>query len=263
MRDTHVKTPARRSIHCLLVLIVLGLSAVRPASGAPTRLSFATGLVFDHFSRTIIWNQGEAGSKMSVPLISLCQAVQIGDGLTLHLSAGLSLADIENTVFRGLPISLEYDAGTMKGLALGAEARYRFMKSGDFEINGMGRIVSSFGIARKWPMEGFAVPGESIGRLNWTEVSVGPEAAYLFFGKFVPSIEVSARWLWVGFKMDQKLDDLQGTETKSVKADFGVGISLGGKYQLSRRITLTAKAGILPYPGGVDSMASAGFHYAF
>jgi hypothetical protein len=263
LRDASVKTPARQTIHGLLVLLVLGLSAVRPASGASNRLSLATGIVFDHFSRTITWDEDEAGTKMSVPVISLRQAMQIGDDLTLALSASLSLADIENTVFRGLPISLEYDAGAMKGLALGAEARYRFMKSGDFEIKGMGRIVSSFGIARTWPMEGFAVPGESIGRLNWTEVSFGPEAAYLFFGKFVPSIEVSARWLWVGFKMDQTLDGLQGTETKSVKADFGVGVSLRGEYQLSRHITLTAKAGILPYPGGVDSMASAGFHYAF
>lgn len=250
-------------MHGLLVLLILGLSAVRPASSASNRLSLATGLVFDHFSRTITWDEGEAGTKISVPVISLCQAVQIGDGLTLNLSAGLSLADSKKTVFRGLPISLEYDAGAMKGLALGAEARYRFMKSGDFEIKGMGRIVSSFGIARTWTMEGFAVPGESIGRLNWTEVSVGPEAAYLLFGKFVPSIEVSARWLWVGFKMDQTLNGLQGTETKSVKADFGVGFSLRGEYRLTERITLTAKAGILPYPGGVDSIASVGFHYTF
>lgn len=258
-----MKTLIRRPILGLVVILVSGLLAARPALGDSGRMILTTGLTLDYVTRTVAWEGDDAKSKISGPVIAVRQDFRVNDGLTISLSAGMSLSGFDDLVFRGLPISLEYGAGVMRGLAVGTEVRARFLKSGDFEIRGVGRIVSSFGLTRTWPLEGFAVPGETSGRLNWTEASVGPEVSYLFFGKFIPSLEVFARWLWVDFKMDQTLGDLTGAETKRVKADLAFGASLGGEYPLSGRLTLTARAGILPYPGGVDSMASAGFRYKF
>jgi hypothetical protein len=41
---------------------------------------------------------------------------------------------------------------------LGAELEALLLKSGGFEIKAAGRFVSSFGMSRTWPLEGFAGP---------------------------------------------------------------------------------------------------------
>lgn len=258
-----MNNPMRRILVGCAAVLILGLPAARPSYGAPGRMTLTTGVVFDHLTRTVTWEGDEAESKISGPVISVRQEFRVSEGLTFSLSAGLSLSGFDNLQFRGLPISLEYASGSMRGVAVGAEVRSLFLKSGDFEVRGVGRVVSSFGLERTWSLEGFAVPGETKGRVNWTEASIGPSVSYLFFGKFIPSIDVFARWLWADFRMDQTLEDLTGAETKKVTGDLGFGASLGGEFLLSERLTLSARAAILPYPGGVDSMFSTGLHYRF
>jgi hypothetical protein len=258
-----MKVRFRRPFAGLVIVLAAVLLAAPPARGASERVVLATGLVADYFTRTVTWEGDENPSKMSGPVLSVRQDFRFRDGLSVSLSAGLSLSDFDGLVFRGLPISLEYGSGSMRGVAVGAEVRARLAKSGDFEIKGVGRVVSSFGLGRTWPLEGFAVPGETTGRVNWTEASVGPEVSYLFFGKFVPSLEVFVRGLWADFKMDQTLEELTGSETKRVKADIAIGVSLNGEVAVSERLTLTVRGGILPYPGGVDALGSAGIRYRF
>lgn len=258
-----MKNLIRRSVSGLAIILVAHLIAARPAWAAFGRMTLTTGLIANYFARTVTWEGDDASSRIAVLALAVRQDVRVRDGLTVSLSAGWAMSSLDDLVFRGLPVSLEYGSGSMHGLAVGAEVRTRLVKTGEFEIKGVGQIASSFGLERTWPLEGFAVPGEARGRLNWTEVSVGPEISYLSFGAFIPSLEVFARWLWVDFKMDQTLGDLTGAETKRVKAALAFVASLGGEYALSERLTLSARVGIMPYAGGVDGTASAGFRYRF
>jgi hypothetical protein len=151
----------------------------------------------------------------------------------------------------------------MKGLVLGAELEALLLKSGDFEIKTAGRFVSSLGMSKTWPLEGFAVEGEAKGRSNWMEASAGPRLAYLLSDAFVPYIEVNARWFRADFRMDETLGDLQGHEKRLVKGDFSFSVGLGGDARVSDRLTIKAKAGFIPYAGGVDALASVGLLYVF
>ena len=248
-------------------LISLGIALALAAAHAPAAESkvktFMAGLNFDHFSRTIVWDGDTGSSQLRASLVSARTDFGFGKGLTLSLSAGFSLAGFGGLVFEALPITLEYDASSLKGLVLGAELEALLLKSGDFEIKAAGRFVSSFGMSKTWPLEGFAVEGEAKGRSNWMEASAGPRLAYLLSDKFVPYLEVNARWLRADFRMEETLEDLQGLETKRSNGDLSFSVALGGDVRASERVTIKAKAGFAPYPGGTDALISIGLFYMF
>jgi hypothetical protein len=118
-------------------------------------------------------------------------------------------------------------------------------------------------MSKTWPLEGFAVEGQAKGRSNWMEASAGPRLAYLLSDTFVPYLEVNVRWLRADFRMEETLDDLKGLETKRIKGDLAFSVSLGGDVRVSDRLTIKAKAGFVPRPGGADAQASVGLLYAF
>lgn len=248
-------------------LISLGIVLTLAAAHAPAAESkvktLMVGLNFDHFSRTIVWEGDTDPSPLRASLVSGRADLGFGKGLTLSLSAGLSLTNVKGLTFGMLPITLDYDASLMKGLVLGAELEAILRKSGNFEIKAAGRIVSSFGMPKTWPLEGFAVEGEAKGRVNWMEVSAGPRLAYVLSETFVPYLEVNARWLRADARMEETLADLQGLETKRIKGDLSFSVALGGDARVSDRLTLKAKAGLVPFAGGADALASISLLYMF
>jgi hypothetical protein len=248
----------------LLFLGAVFVLASGEASAAESKIkTLMAGLNYDYFSRTVVWDGDTVPSRIQASLVSARADVGFGKGLTLSLSAGLSLTDFEGLAFGTLPISLAFDASPIKGLVLGAELEAPLIEYGDFEIKAAGRLVSSFGMSKTWPLEGFAVEGKAKGRSNWMEASAGPRVAYLLSGAFVPYLEVSARWLRADFRMEETLEDLQGRETKRIKGDFSFSVALGGDARVSDRLTIKAKAGFIPYAGGVDALASVGLLYLF
>jgi hypothetical protein len=249
--------------HIVALGMGLVLTAASSAAAEPRLRSFTAGVVFDHFSRTVVWEGDTEAARVLGNLVSARAGFDLGRGVTLCLTAGLSLSDFDDLVFRDLPISLEFGSAALKGFALGAEIEAVLINFGDFEIGAAGRFVSSFGLARTWPLEDFAVPGEAKGKANWMEASAGPRLAYRFSRGFIPYLEVAARWLRADFGMEETLDDLHGTEKKRVHGDLSISVSLGGDIRLAERLMLRAKAGIVPFAGGVDSLASVGFVFAF
>jgi len=248
-------------------LISLGIALALAAAPAPAAESkvktFMAGLNFDHFSRTMVWDGDTATSRLRASLVSARADFGFGKGLTLSLSAGLSLTGFGGLAFGTLPITLEYDASLMKGLVLGAELEASILKLGGFEIKAAGRFVSSFGMSKTWPLEGFAVEGEARGRSNWMEASAGPRLAYSLSGAFVPYLELNARWLRADFRLEETLEDLHGLETKRIKGDLLFSAALGGDVRVSDRLTIKAKGGFVPFAGGADALASIGLLYIF
>ncbi len=248
-------------------LLSLGIALALASEYAPAAESkiktFMAGLNFDHFSRTIVWDGDTGPSRIRASLVSARADLGFGKGLTLSLYAGLSLTGFDGLAFGTLPIALEFDASAMKGLVLGAELESHLLNYRNFEIKAAGRFVSSFGMSKTWPLEGFAVDGEAKGRSNWMEASAGPRVAYIFSDMFVPYLEVNIRWLRADFRMEETLDDLVGLETKRVKGDLSFGVALGGDARVSDRLTIKAKAGFVPRSGGADALFSVGLLYAF
>src|SRR5512135_1698988 len=247
-------------------LALCGAIGLVPAQAAIVGLkvqTFATGLSYENFTRTVVWKGDAASSRILFNLISAKAEFGFGKGVLVGLSAGLALTDFKDLAFTTLPISLQFDARPLKGFSLGAEAVAPLLRFSDFEISGTGRFVYSFGMSKTWPLEDFAVPGKAVGRSSWAEAALGPRVSYLFFGRFVPYIEVGVRWLGAGFRMSETLEDLVGQETKRVRGDFSFSAVLGADFSATDRIAVRARAGILPFAGGVDSLFSIAVLYKY
>jgi len=248
----------------ICILGILALLASRGASAAdPNVKSITAGLSYEHFSRPVVWPGDDAASKILSHTVSARADIVLANGLTFRLDAGISLNDFSGLTFGVLPISLELDGNPIKGFALGAEVAAPLKKVGAFEIGAAGRLVYSFGMTKSWPLEGFAVEGEATGQPRWMELSAGPRIAFLSAGRIVPYAEVRASLFWAGFRMSETLGDLSGEETKSVRGDFAVSIALGADVRVTDRISVKAKAGIMPAAGGTGAMASIGALYGF
>lgn len=243
--------------------LAIGLAAGAAGAAEPKIRTISAGLSYDNFSRTVVWKGDAAVSRILANLVSARADLGLGKSIVLSLSAGLSLTDFKDLSFTSLPISLQFDGAPISGLVLGAEVLAPLVRYADFEISGTGRFVYSLGMSKTWPLEGFAVEGEAKGKPSWMEAAVGPRVSYLFFGRVVPYIEVCARWLRADFKMTETLSDLGGAEKKIVPGDISFSAALGADAAVTNRLMVRAKAGILPFVGGVDTMFSVGILYKF
>lgn len=252
---------AYRRIVALSVVLVwaAGLAGAAEAGGRP----FTAGVFIEHLSRTVTWQGDTAASRVRANQVSARAGLDLGRGVGLGLTAGLSLSGLGDLVFDGLPISLELGSTNLLGIVLGAEIEAALLDLGDIEIGAAGRFVSSFGLARTWNLEGFAVPGRASGKVNWMEASAGPRLTYRVSGGFAPYFEAAVRWLRVDARMEETLEDLRGFEKKTVSGDIAFSFAVGGDVPLSERLTVRVKAGLAPFAGGVDSLASVGLAYAF
>ncbi|HOW86957.1 MAG TPA: hypothetical protein P5119_13245 [Candidatus Aminicenantes bacterium] len=246
---------------------ILGFAAVVAlAAGAAAETnvrSIAVGLTCESLPRTVVWKGDDASSKISGSLLSLRADLGMPGGIVFSLSAGAVLTDFRGLEFNGLPIGLAYDASPLLGLAFGAEAIVPLHEFSGLEIGATGRLVYAFGMSKTWPLEGFAVEGSAAGRSSWLEAAAGPRLTWRRLAGFVPYLEIQARWLQASFKMSETLEDLQGEETKRVRGDFSFSAALGVEVPLSDRLSLRARAGLLPRSGGADALALVGFAYTF
>ena len=261
MRD--LRGRIQRVLAGLALCAAIGLVPAQAAIGGLKVGSFAAGLFYENLTRTVVWKGDAAASRIQANLVSARAELGFGKGILVSLSAGLALTDFEDLTFTSLPISLQYGAPPLKGFSLGAEAVAPLLKFSDFEISGTGRLVYSFGMSKTWPLEGFAVEGKAAGSASWAEAALGPRVTYVFSGRVVPYLEICVRWLGAGFKMTETLGDLVGSQTKHVRGDISFSAVLGADFSVTDRIAVKAKAGILPYAGGVDSLLSVGVLYKF
>ncbi len=247
----------------LLLLAALALAGGEAAAAGLAVKPLAAGPGYDYLSRTVVWSGDESDSKLTSNMLSARAEFGLAKGVIVGLTAGLSFNDVSGLIFDDLPISLLYDGSAIPGLVLGADVLVPITKLGDFEMKAAGRIVYSSGMSKTWPLEGFAVEGRAEGKLGWMEVAVGPRLDYIFFGRVVPYVELTGRWLTARFRMSEALGDLAGEQTRTVGGDFAVGAALGADGEVSRRVLVKGKIGILPFAGGVDTVATVGVLYRF
>ncbi|GEM_PF-590754 len=253
-----------RTIAIALILgAALGFAPARAASPLFKVESLSAGFGFENVSRTVFWKGADAPSKILAGLFSARADLGLRGGAIVSFSAGFVLTDCKNLIFNDLPVALELDARPLAGFSLGAEAFVPVRRWSDFEMSGTGRIVYSFGMSKTWTLGGFAVPGEATGQAGWFEAAAGPRLSYLVFGRIVPYVELWGRWLHAGFKMNEALADLTGTQTRRVPGNVSFSASLGADAAVTGRVSVRAKAGFRPYTGGVDGLFSFGVLYKF
>jgi len=256
----------RTALHVFLAacLLLAGAAAGRAQEkGLFQGVNIKLGLGADTLSRNVQWDKGPDGSKLKATNVFLASEFEFPIDLTLGLFAGLSFSDFKGLLFQDLPFSVEYQAGAVQGILLGGELRKGLFSFGDFETEAAAQFVSSLGSTKKWPIEGFAVPGETLGKSKWSQLNAGASLVYAAYENFRPYLGVSLSWLWGNFRMTETMGDLQGTQIREIKQKGLVRISLGTTFQVARQFGLKGEVGIVPIKGGTDLSASLRLLYGF
>jgi hypothetical protein len=245
-------------------LLLAGTAAGRAQEkGLFQGLNIKLGLGADALSRSVQWDKGPDGSKLKVYNVFLASEFDLPIDLTLGLFAGLSFSDFKGLLFQNLPFSVDYQAGAVQGILLGGELRKSLFSFGSFETEAAAQFVSSLGSTKKWPIEGFAVKGETQGKPKWSQLHAGASLVYTAFKNLRPYLGLSLSWLWGDFRMTETMGDLQGTQIREIRQKGVVRIALGTTLQVARQFGLRGEAGIVPVKGGTDLSTSLRLLYGF
>jgi hypothetical protein len=253
-----MKLAARLTIAAAVLLTAAGRL---PAQGR--ELTFRAGLGIETQSRTIRWDDEKRTSQLASLGAGLHFEMTYRNRLTLSLLAGLSFTDVDGLVFYHLPVAIEYRAGQVGGVMVGAEIAARVLTRGSFDLDVRARFLTSAGTEAAWPLAGFAVEGEARGKPNWTALEAGPRVFYRGWRTATPYVFAAVNRLSGEVRMEETLETLTGDETKSITGAGFVRTGAGAVFPLGRRASLSAEAGIVPRRGGADYDARIALLYSF
>ncbi|MHB8055590.1 MAG: hypothetical protein ACYDH3_10125 [Candidatus Aminicenantales bacterium] len=231
---------------------VLGLGLVLSPLGAASRESgrpflFQAGAGVEYFSRALAWDKDTGSSFLKAGLGLARFGIVFSDGPSLALLAGYALSDWNGLVFRQLPFSIDYEAGSIGGAVFGAEVDIPIAEPGLWEIGAGGRILFSLGSSGTWALSELNETGALDGKGRWTRVQFGPSVTYYGFETFSPYAAVYYDGLWGTFTMNEEIGILSGTEKKKILGQGIFGASLGVIIEPTSTIRLKAEGSLGPY----------------
>lgn len=226
-------------------------------------VSLRAGLQGGFADRTVRWDKGTDETKIKTRTAGLALDLTFPRGLDISLFGGMAFTDPRGTVFTHLPISLDYQAGTLRGFAFGAGVRKSLIAFGDFETGARVRYVIFMGSSKTWPIEGFAVAGEATGKPKWSEFEIGPTLTYRAYEHFTPYMGVSLSWFRGDFRMTETLGELGGTQVRKLAQKGLLRVALGASWDIGRGVVVDGEAGIIPVKGGTNIGATVRLLYGF
>lgn len=210
------------------------------------------GVRFEYFNRKVTWGDQEDLSDMQAIIFALNLEIEIDEGFSVSAFAGYALSSYEMLTFRQLPFSIELDKEKMGGYILGAEINKSLYDHNDLEFGLMGQFLYHSGKEKTWNLPGLNVPGDVSGKPEWMRAYGGAYIKFTGIESFSPYFAVCYNNLWGQWKMDQIIQDLDGTEEKEVQSKSLVDIILGSILSLNESFSLKGEAHVLPHSNGID-----------
>jgi hypothetical protein len=245
------------------VVLVGTASARTPGKGLFGAVTLRAGLQGGFGDRTVRWDKGTDETKVKTRTVGLAVDLTFPHGFCLSLFGGMAFTDPRGAIFRHLPISLDYQGGTVRGFAFGAGVRKSLFVFGNFETGARAKYVIFTGPSKTWPIQGFAVDGEAVGKPKWSEFEVGPTLTYKAYENFTPYLGVSLSWFRGDFRMTETLGELGGTQVRKLAQKGLMRVALGASWDLGHGIVIDGEAGLIPVKGGPDIGATVRLLYGF
>jgi hypothetical protein len=244
----------------LALSAVIGISAPAAAQdGAEAaRTKLTLSLQAEALSRTILWDEETRSSRLVNPQALLTVGYRAMPGLDLGFILGYSLASWNGLTFRGLPFSLENQAGAIGGPVLGAEIRKSLFVRGFWELELETRFTAGLGRTVTLPVEGLAVEGEAALQGTWMRIEAGPLLHYRGFEMFSPYLGAFYDRLWGRMTADEVVGDLAGSEEKPVKGAGAWALQAGTTYEPSESFRVRIGGVLIPF-GRIEG--GLGFDY--
>ena len=236
---------------CIGLLILVFLSGLifsqDPEQSLLSDIKINSGIGLYYFSRTVRAEDEDTTSRIKCLFLTLNTEFKINDGFSITAILGYSISNFDSMTFRYIPVSLELDVGSIGGLLGGLDLNKNILRLRNFEMDIYGRIYYSMGVKQTWDIPGLSVEGTAEGKPSLLIVQVGPVFTYTGFAYFLPYVNISYNKLWGKFKMDETIQDLTGSEEKSLKSRSDLSLSIGCIYKISRNLTVKAEGILMPH----------------
>ncbi len=236
---------------CIGLLILMFLSGLifsqHPEQSLLSDIKINSGIGLDYFSRTVRAEGEDTTSRIKCFFLTLNTEFEINDGFSITAILGYSISNFNSMTFRSIPVSLELDVGSIGGLIGGLDLNMNILRLRNFEMDISSRIYYSMGLKQTWDIPGLSVEGTAEGKPSFLIVQVGPVFTYTGFAYFLPYVNISYNKLWGKFKMDETIQDLTGSEEKSLKGRSDLSLSVGCIYEISRNLTVKAEGILMPH----------------
>ncbi len=234
-----------------LAITALCLAAAGALAAQETGRTAGTGIKasfqVEVFSRTLTWDDGTRSSRLFNPQALVSLDYQAAPGFDLGIVAGYSLTNWNGLVFRNLPFSIDYQAGSINGLVVGAGLRKSVFASGYWELDTEARFTAHLGQASSFPISGLAVDGQADLKGTWMRVQAGPELSYRGFESFSPFLGLAYDRIWGKMTLTEIIEDLEGTEEKKVAGAGAVAVTFGTVYEPSSAFRVKLGGSLIPF----------------
>jgi hypothetical protein len=205
------------------------------------------GLGLEYFSRTLSWDNDLRSSTMTASFGVARLDVELKKGFTLGAYLGFGLSNFNGLVFRNLPFSLDYEAGSSGGFLAGFEAEASAFKIGDVEIGVLGRYVISLGGTQTLAISGLNTSGSADAKALWMRVQAGPVVRYTGYEDITPYVALTYDKLWGTFTATETVQELSGTEDKKIAGAGSIGAAFGIVYEPFANWSFRGEVGAIPY----------------
>lgn len=235
----------------LIIPVCFGYGQHQAPPSQPN-ISWKPGFGFEYFSRTIEWDGQQSTSKLKSYYFTFNTEIELQSGLTLSGLIGYSFSSYNSLIFKELPFSLDFQAGSMGGFIIGTGLKKNLFSFRDIEIAAYGQFVYCLGVKENWEIPGLAVEGTAQGKPSWMRGAVGPIVSYEGYSYFLPYLRLNFNRLWGTFKMEETVEELSGQEKKKITGKSLLEASVGAIYELSDSLSFQGEINFMPYKGGVD-----------
>lgn len=236
-----------RSIAVLILgaAVLAGPAAAAAQEPAPFYRIHA-GIEAEAGSRMVVWDKDAGSSFLKSIRGRIRFGLELSGGASFSLLAGGGAENWNGLIFRHLPFSVDYEAGSRGAIVLGAEMEVPLFRPGDWEIGAAVQALFSLGLKGEWTSEALQQPARLSGRASGTAVRLGPTLAYRGFETFTPIASVFYDGLWSSFTMEETIGSLSGSEKKKINGRGSVGASLGMIIEPSASFRLKAEGFLIP-----------------
>jgi hypothetical protein len=238
----------RTSLLAVIVAVALGLgppgmSAQEPDSSARILMGVGGG----YLSHSVSWDGKTGSSILDAGYGAVSVGVEFPQKASIALLVGYGGNGWNGLVFRGLPVSIDFEAGAIGAMFLGAEIGLPLARFGDWEVGLGGRYLVSIGSTGNWTLSGLNQIGSLDGRADWMSVQAGPSLTYRGFETFSPYAAVFYDRLWGTFTMNENINPLLGTEEKKIAGQGIVGATFGLIIEPGASVRLKAEGSLIPF----------------
>lgn len=252
---------------CISLILILGCfsSAAAQERNLFNAVSITPGIGYEYISRTINWDDDQYTSKLKANYFTFDTEIELQGSLFVRVALGFTTANYESLAFRQLPVSVQLgeEIGFIGGYLLGADIKKSIIHSEDLGIDFLGQFFYGIGGKKKWEITELPVEGSIEGRPNWTQVTVGPVFTYTGFDTFFPYLYLNFNKFWGRFRMDQTIQDLEGSEIQKINGESSFCVSVGVTFKITESFSLKPEARFFPHKDGIDSGIMIKAMYSF